>query len=118
MRVQFLSTEEDMEHVMDKTYVEYRDGVYHITNSRVTLDSLVYAYWEGHSPETIAQAFWLGHEQVYGALTFYLAHQQEVDDFIRTGEAKQAALREQIRTRYPALHQKLAAAKRARGVPQ
>jgi uncharacterized protein (DUF433 family) len=103
---------------MDKSYVEYHDGVYHITNTRVTLDSLVYAYWEGHSPETIAQAFRLGHEQVYGALTFYLAHQHEVDDSIRTGEAKQDALRTQLRMRYPALHQKLAAAKRARGVPQ
>ncbi len=30
----------------------------------MTLDSLVYAYWEGHSPETIAQAFWLTPEQV------------------------------------------------------
>ena len=39
---------------MDKTYVEYRDSVYRVANTRVTLDSLVYAYWEGHSPETIA----------------------------------------------------------------
>ena len=44
---------------MDKTYVEYRDGIYRVVDTRVTLDSLVYAYWEGHSPETIAQAFWL-----------------------------------------------------------
>jgi uncharacterized protein (DUF433 family) len=118
MHVQFLTTEGGIEHVMDKIYVEYRDGVYNIANTRVTLDSLVYAYWEGHSPETIAQAFWLDHEQVYGALTFYLAHQQEVDASIRTGEAKQDALRKQLRTRYPALHQKLAAAKRAREVPR
>ena len=103
---------------MDTTYVDYQDGVYRLTNTRVTLDSLVSAYWEGHSPETIAQAFWLDHEQVYGALTFYLAHQQEVDDAIRAGEAKQDTLREQLRARYPALPQKLAAAKRARGVPR
>lgn len=103
---------------MDTPYVAYRDGVYHLTNTRVTLNSLVYAYWEGHSPETIAQAFWLDHEQVYGALTFYLAHQQEVDEAIRRGEAAQDAFRDQLRTRYPALHQKLAAAKHARGVPR
>src|SRR5215471_13293037 len=41
-------TEGGMEHVMDKTYVEYRDGVYYVANTRVTLDSLVYAYGEGH----------------------------------------------------------------------
>lgn len=103
---------------MDKTYVEYRDGVYHIANTRVTLDSVVYAYRQGHSPEAIAQAFWLNHEQVYGAITFYLAHQQEVDDSIRQGEVKQDALRKQLRRRYPTLHRKLAAAKRAGRVPQ
>jgi uncharacterized protein (DUF433 family) len=104
-----------MEHAMDKTYVEYRDGVYYIANTRVTLDSLVYAYGEGHSPETIAQAFWIDHEQVYGAITFYLAHRQEVDEYIRKGEAEQDALREDLHRRSPALHQKLAVAKRPRG---
>jgi uncharacterized protein (DUF433 family) len=103
---------------MDKTYVEYRDGVYHIAHTRVTLDSVVYAYRQGHSPETIAQAFWLDHEQVYGAITFYLAHQQEVDDSIRQGEVEQDALRKQLRARYPAIHRKLAGAKRTRRVPQ
>jgi uncharacterized protein (DUF433 family) len=107
-----------MEHAMDKTYVEDRDGVYYLANTRVILDSLVYAYGEGHSPETIAQAFWLDHEQVYGAITFYLAHRQEVDEYIRQGEAEQEALREQLHRRSPALHQKLAVAKRTRGVTQ
>jgi uncharacterized protein (DUF433 family) len=105
-----------MERAMDKIYVEYRDGVYYIAHTRVTLNSLVYAYREGHSPETIAQAFWLDHEQVYGAITFYLAHRQEVDESIRQGEAEQDALREQLRRHSPALHQKLAEAKRTRGV--
>jgi uncharacterized protein (DUF433 family) len=105
-----------MEHAMDRTYVEYRDGVYYLANTRVTLDSLVYAYREGHSPETIAQAFWLDHEQVYGAITFYLAHRQEVDESIRQGEVEQEALREQLHRRSPALHQKLAEAKRTREV--
>jgi len=103
-----------MESAMDKTYVEYRDGIYRVVDTRVTLDSLVYAYWEGHSPETIAQAFWLAPEQVYGAITFYLAHRQEVDESLHTGEAQQEALRKQLRRRFRSLHQKLAVAKRAR----
>jgi hypothetical protein len=102
-----------MEHAMDKTYVEYRDSVYRVANTCVTLDSLVYAYWEGHSPETIAQAFWLDPEQVYGAITFYLAHRQEVDASLCTSEAKQEAIRKQLRRRSRPLCQKLAAAKRA-----
>jgi uncharacterized protein (DUF433 family) len=103
-----------MENAMDKTYVEYRAGVYRIANTRVTLDSLVYAYWEGHSPETMAQAFWLDPEQVYGAITFYLAHRQAVDESICMGEAQQEAIRKQLRRRSRPLHQKLAAAKGAR----
>ena len=101
---------------MDKTYVEHREGVYRIVGTRVTLDSLVYAYWEGHNPETIAQAFWLDYEHVYGAIAFYLAHQQEVDESIRQGEAEQNVLREQLHKRSPALHHKLATAKRAKKV--
>jgi len=104
-----------MEHPMDKTYVEYHDGVYYLANTCVTFDSLVYAYREGHSPETIAQAFWLDHEQVYGAITFYLAHRQGVDEYTRQGEAEQDALRDQLHRRSPGLHQKLAAAKHTRG---
>jgi uncharacterized protein (DUF433 family) len=100
---------------MEKTYVEFRDGVYRIIGTRVTLDSLVYAYWEGHSPETIAQAFWLDHELVYGAIAFYLAHQQEVDTAVRQREVEQERLRERLQKRHLGLHQKLVAAKRARG---
>lgn len=100
---------------MDSNYVEFHNGVYRIRSTRVTLDSIVYAYWEGHSPETIAQAFWLDHEQVYGAIAFYLAHQEAVDQAIRQGEAAQESLRESLRKRHPTLYQKLAAAKRARG---
>jgi uncharacterized protein (DUF433 family) len=103
---------------MDKNYVEFRAGGYRIAGTRVTLDSIVYAYWEGHSPETIAQAFWLDHEQVYGAIAFYLAHQQEVDTSMRQEEAKQETLREHLRKRHPVLHQKLTAAKRAKSVAQ
>jgi uncharacterized protein (DUF433 family) len=103
-----------MESAMDKTYVEYRDGIYRVVDTRVTLDSLVYAYWEGYSPETIAQAFWLAPEQVYGAIAFYLAHRQEVDESLHMGEAQQAALRKQLRRRSRSLHQKLTVAKRAR----
>jgi uncharacterized protein (DUF433 family) len=103
-----------MEHGMDRNYVEFHNGVYRIAGTRVTLDSVVYAYWEGYSPETIAQAFWLDHEQIYGAIAFYLAHQEEVDQSVRQGEAIQESLRESLQERHPTLHRKLAAAKRTR----
>jgi uncharacterized protein (DUF433 family) len=100
--------------VPHRNHVESHNRVYRIAGTRVTLDSIVYAYWEGHSPETIAQAFWLDHEQSYGAIAFYLAHQEEINRSMSQGEAMQESLREFLQKRHPMLHRKLAAAKRAR----
>ena len=50
-------------------YVAERDGGYWIADSRVSLDSIVYAFLNGQSAESIAQSFpVLNLEQVYGAI--------------------------------------------------
>ncbi len=68
-------------------YVEQREGGYYLAGSRISLDSIVYAFRAGLSPETICQNFpSLTLEQVYGAIAFYLGHQAEVDASIRAGE--------------------------------
>jgi uncharacterized protein (DUF433 family) len=44
-------------------------GTWRIAGSRVSLDSVVSAYWEGESPEAIAEEFpTLPVEYVYGAI--------------------------------------------------
>ncbi len=56
-------------------YIEQREGGYYVAGTRVSLDSLVYAFRGGESPETIQQQFpSLSLEQVYGAIAFYLGH--------------------------------------------
>src|ERR1700730_9824991 len=73
-----------MEH---SEYVEQRNGGFYVAGPRVSLDSIVYSFKAGDSPETIRQNFSsLTLEQVYGAIAFYLAHQQEVDANIHEGE--------------------------------
>jgi uncharacterized protein (DUF433 family) len=73
-----------MEH---SEYVEQRNGGFYVAGTRVSLDSIVYSFKVGDSPETIRQNFSsLSLEQVYGAIAFYLAHEQEVDSNIREGE--------------------------------
>jgi uncharacterized protein (DUF433 family) len=68
-------------------YIEQRNGGFYIAGTRVSLDSIVYSFKAGDSPETIRQNFSsLTLEQVYGAIAFYLAHGQEVDANIRHGE--------------------------------
>jgi uncharacterized protein (DUF433 family) len=72
---------------MPAEYVEQRNGGYYVRGSRVSLDSIVYSFRDGESPETIRQNFpVLTLEQVYGAIAFYLANHDAVDANIRAGE--------------------------------
>jgi uncharacterized protein (DUF433 family) len=59
-------------------------GVMRVGKTRVMLDSVVLAFQQGHSPETIQQQYpSLTLEEVYGAVTHYLAHQQEIDRYLK-----------------------------------
>jgi uncharacterized protein (DUF433 family) len=66
-----------------KSYVAYRNDFYWIEGTRISLDSIVYAFQKGISPESITQSFpLLTLEQVYGAIAFYLAHRNEIDAYL------------------------------------
>lgn len=98
---------------MNHAYVEKREEGYWVAQSRVSLDSIVYAFLNGQSAESITQAFpVLTLEQVYGAITYYLANRDEIDAYLSARridfEAKQQASREAD----PMFYQKLADAKR------
>lgn len=98
---------------MSTTYVEQRDGVYRGAGTRVSLDSIVYAFISGQSAESIAQSFpVLTLEHVYGAITFYLAHREEIDRYLDAQEQEYAAKRAASRAADPMFYQKLADAKR------
>ena len=64
-------------------YVEHRDDGYWVAGTRVSLDSIVYAFLNGDSAESIAQSFpLLRLEQVYGAIAFYLGHRAKIDAYL------------------------------------
>ena len=95
---------------MSKEYVTQVPGAYRISGTRVFLDSVVYAFLNGLSPESIVDSFpVLTLEQVYGAIAYYLAHQAEVDAYLRQGETDFAALSQRLREQNLLLHQKLTA---------
>jgi uncharacterized protein (DUF433 family) len=104
---------------MGKIYVEQRDGGYWITGTRISLDSIVYAFKRGAAPESMQRAFpLLTLEEIYGAITFYLAHEQEIDAYLAQAEAtfevQARALNAAARTANPALFQRLEHARHAR----
>jgi uncharacterized protein (DUF433 family) len=93
---------------MDNNYISVEGDSYRITGTRVSLDSVVYDYLSGLSPESIADNFdTLSLEQVYGAITFYLSHRSEVDQYLMQNRAKFDALREKARESHPLLYRKL-----------
>lgn len=93
---------------MSTEYVDQRDGVYMISRSRVSLDSIIYAFVSGETAESIAQAFpVLNLEQVYGAITYYLAHRDQLDRYLTTRRQDFEAKRHAARDADPMFYQKL-----------
>ena len=98
--------------VQTKTYVEYRNKGYWITGTRISLDSVIYRFGEGLSPESIRQSLpLLTLEQVYGAIAFYLANRTEIDHYLITEEEAFETMPQPLQTSDPLLYQKLIAAK-------
>lgn len=94
---------------MEKEYVEKRDEGYWIAETRVSLDSVVFAFLDGLSPETIAAECFpvLTLEQVFGAITYYLGHRAEIDEYLKNADAGFEALRQTTRDGDPDFEAKL-----------
>ena len=72
------------------------NGVYRVGTTHVMLDSVVAAFRQGHSAETIRQEYpALNLEAVYGSIAFYLANTVEVDAYL----TRQNEVWESARTR-------------------
>ena len=73
---------------MHSDYIEQRDGGYYVAGTRISLDSVVYAFNRGDSPERILEEFPLLDKvsRVYGAIAFYLDHKAEIDKYLEETE--------------------------------
>jgi len=99
--------------VVGKEYVEQREGAYWIAGTRVSLDSIVYCFLRGASPESIIRSFpAVTLEYVYGAIAFYLGRQTEIDEYLRKGDSEFEALRKAAREANPQLYEKIEEARR------
>lgn len=92
---------------MTTNFIEQREGGYWVKGTRISLDSLLYAFQRGEIPTVIQQAFpLLTLEEIEGALTFYRAHQQEMEAYLAQ------AVNSAARAANPALFQRLERARR------
>ena len=95
---------------MDNQYVEVRDGGYYIKGTRVSLASVVYAFLDGHSPESIQECYpLLTLEQVYGAIAFYLGHRAEVEAYLADKRRRYAEQRQAARDGDPEFYEQMTA---------
>jgi uncharacterized protein (DUF433 family) len=104
---------------MKNEYVELKEEVYRVGGTRVSLDSVVYAFQDGASPECIQKSYpALTLEQVYGAIAFYLSHKAEIDEYLADDEAEFEKLRQASRAANPELYEKLERARKELLTPQ
>lgn len=73
---------------MNDPYVDYRDEGYWVSSTRVSLESVLFLFLDGFSPETIAAECFptLTLEQVYGSITFYLSNRDKINSYLRQSE--------------------------------
>ena len=81
--------------ISSKNYVEEdSQGALRVGSLGVSLDSVVIAFEQGHSAETIQQLYpALNLEEVYGAIAYYLANQDVVHQYLE----RQDELWDQVR---------------------
>ncbi|NJR37610.1 MAG: DUF433 domain-containing protein [Leptolyngbyaceae cyanobacterium CSU_1_4] len=98
-----------------KSYIENRNEGYWVEGTRISLDSIVYGFRQGSSPEGTVQAFpLLTLEQVCGAIAFYLANRVEIDAYLAAEEAEFDAMSQPLQVIDPTLYGKLMAEKAVR----
>jgi len=76
-------------------------GSWRIAGTRISLDSVVYSFSEGATPEEICQDFpGLSLAQVYAAVAYYLNNRDEVDRYLQEAEQSAEELRQHLENRH------------------
>ena len=89
-------------------------GGWRITGTRVSLESIVHAWLDGHDAEVIVESFpSLSLEQIHGAIAFYLRHRDEIDEYLAEQSQTWDRFRRTSETNHRPLLQRVRAARSA-----
>jgi uncharacterized protein (DUF433 family) len=76
-------------------------GVFRVAGTRVSLDSVIYAFDEGATPEEIAQAFpTLDLAAIYSIIGYHLQNRDEVEEYLEQRKAQREDLKKEIEVRF------------------
>jgi len=82
--------------------IEKDDGMIRVGGTRVTLQTLVYAFRRGDTPEQMGDSFpVLRLADVYAVIAYYLNHLDEIEAYMREQEAWADAVRRENEARFP-----------------
>ena len=77
-----------------------KEGLWRVSRTRVSIDSIVHGFKHGATPEQIVQDFdSLSLAQVYGIVHFYLTHRRTVEAYLRIQAQQDKALRRTLATK-------------------
>ena len=98
---------------MHSEYVEQRNGGYYVAGTRISLDSVVYAFNRGDSPERILEQYPFLEKlaKVYGAIAFYLDHKEDIDVYLEQSKREFEACAIPLEQAHPEVWQKWQRAK-------
>lgn len=76
---------------------EGADGALRVGDSRVLLETVIRAFQDGATPETIVQRYaTLALPDVYAVIAYYLRHRSEVEEYLARREQKAEEVRQRI----------------------
>lgn len=77
-------------------------GVMRIGKTRVPLDTVVYAFNQGSSPEEIVMSYpSLELGDVYAVVNYYMHNRTEVDDYLSQREGEATRIKDENEKRFP-----------------
>lgn len=79
---------------------ETEAGVLRIGDSRVSLDTVIFAFNEGATPEQIVEDYdSLELAEVYAVISYYLQNRDKIEDYLAKRKIQREQLRRQIESR-------------------
>jgi len=77
-------------------------GVLRVGSTRVPLDTVIFAYKQGSTPEEIVADYsTLDLTDVYAVITYYLQNRTEVETYLRERETQRDEVRREMDARFP-----------------
>ncbi|MDP2975963.1 MAG: DUF433 domain-containing protein [Anaerolineales bacterium] len=77
------------------------DGVIHVGETRVTLDTVIAAFLDGATPEEISQQYpSLDLADVYSVIAYYLRQRAEIDTYLQRQREQAEKIREENESRF------------------